>query len=194
MTERDDIVLAAIRNLSAGDRQVTRPVLRDATGVDYAELELILHRLEFKELAIDKHEGVNFTSYSPATKQMGHIDVSKEPEVAKSNGHVPKKSDISPGITNSVCGCGRPEDHKGRCSWRRGNTKNVAARPGRIVDPVAVSGIDAVDVDFFMGAYEKLIEILDADMDDAEQSAVWVLVRYLKRVEKSHLEALALEE
>jgi hypothetical protein len=43
--------------------------------------------------------------------------------------------------------------------------------------------------DYFPEAYDTLIGILDADMDEEEQRAVWTLLRYLKRVEKCHQEA-----
>ena len=55
--------------------------------------------------------------------------------------------------------------------------------------PSAILKKIVMNDDYFPEAYDVLIGILDADMDEAEQSAVWTLVRYLKRVEKSHQEA-----
>lgn len=43
------------------------------------------------------------------------------------------------------------------------------------------------DDDFFMVSYETLLMILDDDMKDEEKAAVWLLLRYLKRVEKQDL-------
>jgi hypothetical protein len=51
-----------------------------------------------------------------------------------------------------------------------------------------------MDDDFFPSAYDTLIGILDADMSKEESEAVWTLLRYLKRVEKSHQEAAFLAE
>lgn len=66
--------------------------------------------------------------------------------------------------------------------------KNFTFPPSAIIQKIVM------DDDFFQSSYDALIRILDADMDAKESDAVWTLLRYLKRVEKSHQEALFLAE
>ena len=249
----------------------TRPRLRDSTGLTYAQLEIVLHGLEFEDQVINHTETADgFPRYSARAGGVMSVTEADQRSAAKKGVSLNGRKSLPSG---AACGCGRPSNHSGRCAFRREQARNFLPRepprqdsedlrtaseiisdaeeclnvPAGALEEAVLSADIAVveaikeapsvfprdafcqlncnpetvghhkdcsffvvnvpregdfrfppsallkkivmDDDFFPGAYDTLVAILDADMSAEEKQAVWTLLQYLKRVEKTHQEA-----